>query len=403
MLRRLRRTSDRRAVVVLGPRQVGKTVLLRQLADDLLDDGWPADRLLYFDFSDDRLVGPTSPRDVTEHPTTHREADGVPRILLLDEIASSARWDLWLKQAVDRGVDRIVVTDSSASLLRDGTRESGQGRWDELTLEGLTFPEFVTLRGGSSKDFDAATFDRYLQIGGFPEHARSDDRAAREIHERIRSDLVGRAILRDLVATGIDVLQAKNLFVCLVQEAGTPFVLQTYSALLQADPRAVGGWLERLVDTKLLATLPRFATKARSRAGGRPRIYPSDHGLVPAFAASAGDAKVRERVFETVVYRHLRTVADVELSYFRLNERWEVDFSVQTLDGRRIAVEVTSSPDVAAEKRRKAEDARRRLGASKLLLVHGGARDTDHGTTRILPAPRFLLDVEAALFEEGGP
>lgn len=41
VLSRLLRVDDRRAVLLLGPRQVGKTILLLQLADDLLAQGWP--------------------------------------------------------------------------------------------------------------------------------------------------------------------------------------------------------------------------------------------------------------------------------------------------------------------------------------------------------------------------
>lgn len=44
-----------RAVVVSGPRQVGKTVLLLQVAEDLLKNDWPPANLTHFDFSDDRL------------------------------------------------------------------------------------------------------------------------------------------------------------------------------------------------------------------------------------------------------------------------------------------------------------------------------------------------------------
>jgi uncharacterized protein len=56
VVERAGRLADRRAVVVVGPRQVGKTVLLLQTADDLLTAGWPAANLTYFDFSDDRLL-----------------------------------------------------------------------------------------------------------------------------------------------------------------------------------------------------------------------------------------------------------------------------------------------------------------------------------------------------------
>ena len=56
ILRRLGEVAERRAVLILGPRQVGKTVLLLQLADDLLAKRWLPQNLTYFDFADDRIA-----------------------------------------------------------------------------------------------------------------------------------------------------------------------------------------------------------------------------------------------------------------------------------------------------------------------------------------------------------
>src|SRR5947199_8528066 len=85
VLTQLLRLDDRRALVLLGPRQVGKTVLLRQLADDLLDAELSPANLTYFDFSDDRLTGRVTPRDIADaRPVGF--APNQPRILLLDEV-----------------------------------------------------------------------------------------------------------------------------------------------------------------------------------------------------------------------------------------------------------------------------------------------------------------------------
>jgi predicted AAA+ superfamily ATPase len=48
--------DSRRALVLSGPRQVGKTTILYQVIGDLLgNQGWPAENITYFDFSDERL------------------------------------------------------------------------------------------------------------------------------------------------------------------------------------------------------------------------------------------------------------------------------------------------------------------------------------------------------------
>lgn len=137
----------------------------------------------------DRLMKAISPHVVASTNPPGFRAD-CPRIFLLDEIQESESWRRWLKSAVDEsrraGPDTrsyFVATGSSAATLRTGSVESGQGRWDELTVEGLTFREFLTLnapRSTSASDADPtlasrdpSLFPRYLTSGGFPEHARN--------------------------------------------------------------------------------------------------------------------------------------------------------------------------------------------------------------------------------------
>src|SRR5579864_548458 len=177
VVERVRRWADRRAVVVVGPRQVGKTVLLLQTADDLLSAGCPPANLTYFDFSDDRLLADVTPRQVMAMVPEGFETDQ-PRVLLLDEINLVPRWDRWLKQAVDAASGlRVVATGSAASWIRSGGKESGQGRWDELHLEGLTFREFLALNSPPGESIqgtfsrERGLIERYLALGGFPEHA----------------------------------------------------------------------------------------------------------------------------------------------------------------------------------------------------------------------------------------
>src|SRR5258705_8973632 len=85
-------SEDRRATLLIGPRQVGKTILLLQLADTLLDRGYPPRNLTYFDFSDERITGEVTARQIVEALPEGRDADR-PQVFLLDEIRGSKRWD----------------------------------------------------------------------------------------------------------------------------------------------------------------------------------------------------------------------------------------------------------------------------------------------------------------------
>lgn len=405
ILNRVFRLDDRRAVLLLGPRQVGKTVLLLQIADDLLEAGWPSQNLTYFDFSDDRLTEKVAARDVVEVAPVGLNPEH-PRVFLFDEIRQAPQWDRWLKQAVDHGRDRIVATDSAASLLRDGSRESGQGRWDEIVLEGLTLREFVRLHAMPEEGAEEALrrvpnlHERYLALGGFPEHAQSDDFP--EVRRRLRSDIAERAILRDLAGAGVDVQRVKDLFVYLARDSGSEFNAEARARDLGADPRSVRDWSRLLNDTLMIASLDRFAEHAAAGLRSRPKLFASDPGIVQAFALSpVQDSVVRARAFEAAVFRHLREAVretGAGLSFFRHKDDLEIDFVVQE-PGRRTGIEVTSSFRVRPDKLERLRKAGAVLGAERLLLVHGGIVEEAAEGIRAVPLPRFLLDPVAVLEE----
>lgn len=400
LLQHLGRVTERRAALLVGPRQVGKTVLLLQVADDLLERGLPAANITYFDFSDDRIPRGITPREVSDiqHTSVAKEH---PRIFLFDEISKSENWGPWLKQAVDTGRDRYVVTDSAASLLRGEARESGQGRWDELRIEGVSFAEFLRLVAAPGEPAEETlrrlpnAVERYLAVGGFPEHATSEYFS--EVRERVRADIADRAIRRDLIGLGVDVERVKDLFVYLVQDSGAIFNARSRAQDIEADQRSVAQWVRVLEDAHLIVRLDRHTARASARLRSQPRVYATDHGLVAAFTPSPSpltDPAVRARVVEAAVFRHLRAVAASQggdLSFFRKDDSLEADFVLEVPAGR-IAIEVTASPSPRSRKFKTLLQIGEALKTSNLILIHGGVLEGKPGSIRPIALPRFLLD-----------
>lgn len=399
--------DNRSALLILGPRQVGKTVLLYQLIDDLLARERPATSVAYFDFSDARISRPLIAQEVLD--ALPPPSAPWPRILLLDEISQSTNWDRWLKNTVDRrlfeeSVTRIVATDSAASALAHGGRESGLGRWDELHLEGLTFQEFLGLNSAgesvsSPTTLGAAAVERYLALGGFPGYALLEPSGG--VRARLRESVVVRAIERDLARYGLEIDRGRALFTYLAANSGDVWNLQDRANDLQADRRTVADWLRRLKDTALLVALDQATGgKPSARPRARPKIYAADHGLINAFAVSPLQAPdVRPKVFEAVVFRHLREqFSDPldRLTYFRFKEQVEIDFVVES-GGRKFGVEVTSTSTLKPERRAKLRKAAGLLDLAWISLVHDGvaaepAKAVGDPALQLLSLPAFLRD-----------
>jgi len=399
---------DRRALVVLGPRQVGKTVALKQLIDELLDGGWPAQNVTYFDFSDERLTALPSPREVASFEPAGILHDR-PRLLVLDEINKAARWQDWLKQSVDTSPAlRVIATGSIAGALRSGSRESGQGRWDEMLVGGLTYAEHLRFRAPTLSTSEVRRrfpneLERYLNLGGFPEHVTADTFAdVARARSRIREDIADRAIARDLAESGVDVDGARRLFVFLAAQSGAIFSALERARDLKVDERTVKGWLERLIDAQLVCRLEAHSRGA-AQLRAKPKIYAVDHGMVGAFAVSPDrrrDHGVSGRIVETVVVRHLRAIAEEsidQLSFFRSvkdekRDTHEADLILPTGNGPPIVVEVTSSASVKPEKIKRTKQIGKKLATNELILVHGGIHFEERDGVRCIPLEQFLLD-----------
>jgi len=390
--------SDRRAVVLRGPRQVGKTTILKQVIEDLIREGWPLQNILYFDFSDERITADVTVHEVLATQPEMQNAE-IPRIILFDEIGRTNNWDRWLKRVVDQEQDRIAVTDSSSTILRSGSMESGLGRWDEVILEGMTFSEFLGITGGGKIPVEQVAerqprlLELYLRNGGFPEHASNED--VQQVSERLRNDIVGKAILHDLIRYGIDVQGAKRLFAYLIQNSGLILNVSGIAKEIgDRDRRAVNEWIDLLEDTQLISRIERYAVSPAVRQKAHPKVYASDHGLISAFSVLPYDEQsVQARIIEAVVFRHLRECARIshaELYFYRDHRHRECDF-VWVTSEETLAIEVTASRRIRSEK---IDNLVHLIGDENwdggLLLYTGFDERVEKGIDTV-PVSRFLL------------
>ncbi|MDR2214451.1 MAG: ATP-binding protein [Nevskiaceae bacterium] len=201
----------RRAVVLLGPRRVGKTILIRHLIADLLARGTPAQRIAYVEMDHPLLHGQSLEALIRQIEETVPGGEG-PRYLFFDEIQSHKDWEKHLKPLVDHRPDlRVLVSGSAAAALKRQSTESGAGRFTDFLLPPLTFSEYLHLRPEQPAiseekpglyvlgDIDRlnAQFAEYINFGGYPELALSP--TVRANPERfVKSDIVDKVLLRDL-------------------------------------------------------------------------------------------------------------------------------------------------------------------------------------------------------------
>ncbi|MFP5240327.1 MAG: ATP-binding protein [Acidobacteriota bacterium] len=236
-------TSVKRAVVMLGPRRVGKTVMLYQAIARLFSEKKAPNRVMYLSLDTPTYTGMALEEllllAVDSNLFIQDEA-----FLFFDEIQYLKDWERHLKSLVDSypGI-KFIASGSAAAALRFKSQESGAGRFTDYVLPPLSFAEYINFksldhllvkgdRWYASNNIELLNnaFVEYINYGGYPEAVFSED-IQRDPGRYIRQDIIDKVLLRDLPSLyGISNTQELNrFFAFLAYHTGNEMSLESLS------------------------------------------------------------------------------------------------------------------------------------------------------------------------------
>jgi predicted AAA+ superfamily ATPase len=268
--------SIKRATVLLGPRRVGKTFMIKQLVGEAIASGIEPKSILYVSIDTPIYSGIVLQHFIDFMPS---QPDGGRRVVIFDEIQYLKDWEIHLKDLVDNYGDiKFIASGSAAAALRLKSQESGAGRFSDFMLPPLTFYEFLNFIGEDKqlidetdiitgtqvrkqytiKDLDAlnARFIDYLNYGGYPEAVLNQ--SIRENPEQfIRNDIIDKVLLKDLPSLyGIQEIQDLNkLFSFLAYNAGNEASLENISQESGISKPTIKRYIEYLESAFLIIKL----------------------------------------------------------------------------------------------------------------------------------------------------
>ncbi len=260
----------------MGPRRVGKTVVIHHAIQALIAQGVPPTRICYISV-DHPLYNGCTLETLLQH---YNDAAGIayqtePCFVFFDEIQYLKEWEVHLKILVDsRTPTRFVASGSAAAALKMKSQESGAGRFTDFLLPPLTFSEYLDLlgepnplSGRSGGHFPLANdieslnerFVRYLNFGGYPEVALSESIQA-DPGRFIKSDIIDKVLLRDLPGLyGIQDIQELNyLFTTLAFNTAQEVSLEQLSQSSGVAKNTLKRYIEYLEAAFLLKVVHRI-------------------------------------------------------------------------------------------------------------------------------------------------
>ncbi len=302
-------------VFVTGLRRIGKTMLMKQWIKQLLADGVDKKTILYISL-DHISLAKTSIHDLVDRfRALHTLRYEQPLYLFLDEITYIKDFTQELKNLYDLQSVQMVVSSSSASLLRDH-RAFLTGRERLIDVMPLTFSEYLLFTDQKPKGAEGylweATFELYMQTGGIPAYVLNRD-------EGYLQSLVDNILYKDILAHyGLkDERLVQDFFALLMERAGKTVSINKLAKVLQISTDTASRYLQYFESTFLIYTIERFGT-TNERIRSPRKLYAGDVGirnLVCGF-------RDKGAIFENLVYLTIKK-QDPRYVYENANE---IDF-----------------------------------------------------------------------------
>jgi len=327
------------AVAIVGPRQVGKTTLAREIAEKrpgsvYLDLESPANR--------DRLADPEL--YLQQFEDTLVVLDEIHRA---PEIFASLRGIIDQGRRAGKGIGRFLILGSASMDLLRQSSESLAGRISYIEMD-----PFLTLELPA----DIGTLTRLWLRGGFPGSylASSDAQSL-----RWRGDFIRTYLERDVPQFGprVPAVLLEKLWTMLAHGQGTLLNASRLASALQISAPTVQRYIDLLADLLLVRRLQPFHRNTGKRLVKSPKVYIRDSGLVHAllglrtFNDLAGHP-VSGLSWEGFVIESLLAVAPERAfaSFYRTVAGAEIDLLLELPGGALWAIEIKRSLSARPEK-----------------------------------------------------
>ena len=369
--------------VVMGPRQVGKSTVVKQVLQDI--------DLPFLLFSADNVPASNSAwvSNCWAAVRSQKESKAYGCvILMIDEIQKIANWSEVVKKEWDddtfHNLDiRVLLLGSSRVMLEKGLSESLAGRFEEIRMSHWSYAEMKECFGYS--------LDQYMFYGGYPGAAEliaEPDRWEQYIQSAIIDTTINKDILMDTPISKPALL--RQTFELGAAYSGEVLSLSKMLGSLQDAGNTVtlAGYINLLDESGMLCGIQKYSIDTARRRASIPKLQVYNNALKAifnpyTFEQAILDRRAWGRIFESSIGAWLVSQAFVhrfEVFYWRERDQ-EVDFILRK-KGIVIAIEVKSN----AEKNTKGLNSfKERFNPKAAFIVgDGGISPTDFLTMDIM-------------------
>lgn len=333
--------------VIMGPRQVGKSTLMKQVVNalDIPSVFYPADAVPATQLS---WIS-----DCWNAARAKMRVEGLGElILVIDEIQKITGWSEVVKKEWDTDTFydvnlKVILLGSSRVMLDKGLADSLEGRFERIVLSHWSFAEM--------RDAFGFTLDQFIYYGAYPGAAEligDEDRW----RDYITGSIVDATINKDILVNEKIAKPAllRQTFELSAAYSGMELSYNKMIGQLQdaGNTTTLAGYLNLLSQAGLVCALNKYAVDLARKKNSVPKHQVYNNALKniyceKPFADAVQDRALWGRLFESAIGAHIMSYAyagDYKVYYWRTKPGCEVDYVLEK-KGRVIAIEVKSNCD----------------------------------------------------------
>lgn len=322
--------------VLVGQRRVGKSCIMRQIADKLARNGNGVN-CIYIDKEDFAFAEIRDAATLLDYVESRLRAKK-RNYLFIDEVQEIAGFETALRSLHAKEQCDVFCTGSNAKMLSGELATGLSGRYVEFEIRSLDYLEFLKFH--ALEDSDAA-LTRYFTFGGLPHlaHLGLETSLADEYLKNLYSTILLKDVLGRMGLRNPAFLERLSVF--LADNVGSVFSASSISRFLKSKsekvaPSVIINYLHAMRSAFIVERAPRFDIRGKELFETREKYYFEDIGLRNALVGT-NLARDVAKIAENAVFLHLRKLG-YTVSVGEIGNA-EVDFVAQK-QGKTIYVQV---------------------------------------------------------------
>ncbi len=337
--------------IITGVRRSGKSTLMYQMINKLLNENVDPNQILFLNFEDNELLA-YSLDDIYQTYRINLNPEK-KAYFFIDEIHRKEGWESWIRKKYDlKTNDKFVISGSCSYLLKKEYSTLLTGRNISFEVFPLSFEEFLLFQNVSvkienikkgiilekTKILIMRKLNNYLTLGGFPEILSKDDDFKIRLLKQYFDDILYKDVA---MRYNLNLSKIRDFALFLMVNFTRLISLRNVRNTLGISYDTIKDYLSLFNEAFVFFTLDHFSYSFKEQKTRASKVYCIDNGLrnATAFKFSKDEGKLVENLVLIELKRRGK-----DIYYWK--DKYEIDFILKNNNQSLVAMNVTYSNEI---------------------------------------------------------